>query len=244
MTGTKVPTNAAAAELLFGATPRLHGLSIREKKKGTANFSKLPELLTLMAIGMDPNSFELWVRTYKFKITKNADLSEIKNAEKHLLQDAMNDSATNGAIEVSRDVDKIDFFENSYFTIVICIKGWNFVFNEKFYGHDQFRFYGSKDQIIGNEILTIPKHENHSFFDAEADKIDGFSAVRCINYRKREKTETDLDYDEDSPFGFNIYLEVTLIPFIPVAKRVVVIIDPTGENKGPQRPPLVKPESK
>lgn len=227
--------------------------SIRVKRKGKPNFKREPEFLTLMAIGLNEQSRIFWTRTYRTAISNGLDEIEINTIETKLAEFAIA-HADRGAptpqnIElVSRNVNGIDFIGCSYFTVVICWDGWGFVDKPEI-GQDQLMFFTEKPGISR-------KHANSSFFDASPTVVKtykgNFNAVRCINYLKKEGTEIDLLPGEQSPFGFDIYLTMPLeakvgalnMPIIEpqsstddepiLPERVVIIIDPTGDNKGPK----------
>ena len=224
----------------FTFPPPAH--SIRNSKKGTENYEKKPDYLTLMAIGFDNNKQMFWTRTYRTPVTSTIDEAGRKEAETRLANFAIwhvkaDMPYPNDISRVSRNVEGIDFIGPSYFTVVICWDGWAFVDDEA-KGLDPLRFWKEK---TGTSI----RYANASFFDAEMVPVKTskgvFNAVRCINHVK-DDDGSDVPQRQDRHFGFDIYLTIPLSGIVPASavdsdailpSRVVIIIDPTGDNKGP-----------
>ena len=213
--------------------------SIRNRKKGTGNYKRKPEYLTLMAIGFDNNEQMFWTRTYCTPVKTTIDEAGIQAKELRLATFAIShtrveDPMPADVVEVARNVDHIDFDGPSYFTVVICWKDWGFV-DDAATGQDPLRFWRKKTG-------TTVEYANSSFFDAEPKDVKtyegDFKAVRCINHVK-EDDGSDVPKGQRRRFGFDIYLTVPLSPLLELSKnailppRVVIIIDPTGDNKGP-----------
>jgi hypothetical protein len=248
-----ITATESAGRQLLGGTPVPHGKSIKEKRPKTelqADKDKFPDPrdVTLMALSIT-GKFGLRARTWRTTLKGEfADADALKGAveaaEIELLELARRDGdSTKDFTRVSLTLDGLWFYAPSWFTIVIDTDDWDFCYKGDFKNYDQFMFYGQKDRIVGNATIPDEKDENHSFFNAEADTIragrdPARNAVRCRNYFKMPN-EDGADLDRISPFGFNIFLHIPLERLIGAENRAVIIIDPTGENRGPK--PLIEP---
>ena len=206
--------------------PRPFGKSVRAQKKLGGKFPA-PVLLTLTAISLT-KAHELRASTWKMPIT-----GSIPQTEAELLRVALGDAPGGDARLVSDTLDGIIFDAPSYYTLVIDVPNWNFCGEGVYASYDPFVFYYEKEETIDGRIEVARKQPNWSFFNAEMIEVGGSNAVRCIDFCKEPGTEDDLPPKARSPFGFNIYLAVPIAGRQASDGRSIVIIDPTGENKGP-----------
>lgn len=230
-----VSTPAARSPLrILGGVPRPHGQSIKEHRGPDAPFEN-PKWVTLMAIQITAD------RKFRFRTLKMPvnGINDVETAEKTLLVASRGDTYVSPVELVSDTIDEINFTTPSWFTLVLDSDDWDFCYNGSYANYDQFIFYDFKTEIVGGQ--TVPKimDENWSFFNAAPVSIADtsgakYNAVRCVNYVKRPNAAgEDLGKGEHSPFGFNIFINVALAKTAMQGARVIIIIDPTGENKGP-----------
>jgi hypothetical protein len=206
--------------------PKPYGKSIRTVKQLGGKFPA-PAVLTLTAVSLTKD-LELRASTWKMQIS-----GSIPQTEAVLLGLARGEEPKGNARLVSDTLDGIVFDDPSYYTLVIDVPGWNFCGDGVYASYDPFVFFFEKEEIIDGRIEVAKKQQNWSFFNAEMTKVGGSNAVRCINFCKEPGTENGLPPKARSPFGFNIYLAVPIAGRQASDGRTIVVIDPTGENKGP-----------
>ena len=226
------PTGADVnAHVFIGGIAKPHGKSISEKRRGP-KFPD-PRRVTLMALSVTPE-MTLRVRTCWADIGAGQTVADV---EAKLFAIASKDvseaeSALQGVYPLSANLAGIDFDKPSHFTIVVHNDDWTFCYDGQYPGYDAFGFFADKDVLIDQAVIPKRFDQNWSFFNAEPIEVAGFAAVRTQNYIKKPGTDEDLGKSETSPFGFNIFLAVPLAPIIDVP-RAIIIVDPTGDNKGP-----------
>ncbi len=206
-----------------------YGDSVRLRKK---NQFPTPQHMYLVYVGMRNNEL------FATQVSEPIDPTQLD-----LEQDRLITQARNGQNLAGRDFQTIIFGEPSYFSIVIDVAGWEFYYpfpNQSELNdpdtHDPIIFTSSKRMIIGGQQVTVPATRNRSFYDLEPIRptIGGIQreGIRCINFFKRNEAGEDIWDDEILFYSFNLLLRV---PFSSVApgRKVVVIIDPDGQNQGP-----------
>jgi hypothetical protein len=206
--------------------PQPYGKSIRTQKPLGGKFPA-PLLLTLTAVSLT-RDLELRASTWKMSIT-----GSIPQTEAVLLGLARGGAPTGDARLVSSSLDGLVFDEASYYTLVIDVPGWKFCGEDAYASYDPFVFFHEKEEMIDGKPVATKKQPNWSFFNAEMIQVAGSNAVRCINFCKETGSDKPLPAKARSPFGFNIYLAVPIAGRQARDGRSVVVIDPTGENKGP-----------
>ncbi len=209
-----------------GSMPKPWGKSIRDEKKLGGKFPA-PTQLTLTALSMTKD-FGLRVRTWKMPIT-----GSIPQTEAVLLGLARGDAPSGDAKLVSDTLDGINFDAPSYYTLVIDMPEWDLCNDGVYANYDPFMFFQEKEETIDGRIVASKKQQNWSFFNAEMVRVGGSCAVRCINFCKEPGGDNNLPPKARSAFGFNIYLNIPLAGAGKPGARALIIIDPTGENQGP-----------
>lgn len=207
-----------------------YGDSVRLRKSG--QLYPKPVWMYLIYVGMKNNGlFAKHVAGRVGAATLDAD------------QDALIAQARAGQNLVGRDFDKIEFDRPCYFSIVVNIKDWEFYYPFPDLAeindpdtHDPIIFTSSKRIIVNGQPFSRSVTRNRSFYDLEpiTPVIDGVprQGIRCINYLKRNELGDDIQPQEKLDYSFNLLLHVPFSDDAP-ARKVLVIIDPDGQNQGP-----------
>jgi hypothetical protein len=203
-----------------------HGWSVQQKRPTASNKYPDPKYLFFIYIRLVDNKLEV---SHEYdKITGSVSSTEIG-----LLKRARD--TTNS---YSKNFADLKWKRPCYVTIVVDIPGWRLQWGPR--GLDPFAFRSSKDVLKGGEIKPQYYDPNYSFLEAEkiyhlpGEKentlIPGNATVRCINFCKEDELGQDMTGTQVRSYCFEIYV---LVPFSQADSYVTVLIDPDGQNQGP-----------
>jgi hypothetical protein len=213
-----------------------YGDSVRVRKLGAPGY-KAPDALYLVYVNFDANN-QLVVRHMHATALGGRGVAAV---ERNLVAQAA--AGDGGPQQVGRDFETMRFKGPTYFTIVIDNDNWDFLFpapqlqdppGEE--SHDPILFIERKvtlEEGPGGDLTREVQYyaPNTSFYNAEPVLVDGRNAVRCINFF------TDARGRQIEGSGQNIGFEIYLRAPFKIAgaedRKIVVIIDPDGQNQGP-----------
>jgi hypothetical protein len=221
------------AQMADDAMP--HGDSVRVRKLGTPTYTA-PNALYLVYVKLEPGG-DLTVRHMSLDGLLN---NSVEDTEAYLFDKAK----TGGGLpeQVGQDFQTMAFTDETYFTIVLDNDGWDFYYpkptvvvpvpNEN---HDPVVFIRHKVTMIeqgGGPPIRIPHdyEPNTSFYDASSVTVRARAALRCINFF-RDADGSPLQRWQD--LGFEILVRVPCSLSAAEGRKLVLIIDPDGQNQGP-----------
>lgn len=223
------------SEFLSDATP--HGDSVRVRKLYEPGFEEPPSAAYLVYIKSETYG-NLKVRhMFRDELVEGS----VKATEEALLAGAR---AGGSPDQVGKDFETMLFTKPCYFTVVLDNDEWDFYFPDPgtepkpgAEAHDPIVFIGEKTTLIerpnGPALREVAKYDpNTSFYDAEEVQVGGRNAVRCINFL-RDSDGQPIAKKARQNLGFEILVRIpfSLSPFED--RKIVVIIDPDGQNQGP-----------
>ena len=234
---------ALLASSLMHANAEPYGDSVRlEKLKLGGNYQEPPHLY-LIYIGLDRNdpAEGLYVRQY----SKDINPALIEQEENGLIAKAIADDPLH---RVGKNFELIKFEQASFLTIVLDEDAWAFYYPEP--NNPEPDFEGTHDPIVftmqktfiaeSGARISRPVVRNRSFYDLETitktipdrDGVDQVrDGIRCINFFTKSADGDPIEPEETLDYTFNIFLRV---PFSKtVQQKVIIIIDPDGQNQGP-----------
>jgi hypothetical protein len=222
-------------ELFSDAMP--HGDSVRVRKLGTPGFEEAPTAVYLVYIKLETNN-SLSVR-HMYRDT----LVEDSVGSTHEVLFAEAKAGGGGADQVGSDFETMIFTGPTYFTIVLDNDDWDFYFpdpgREDMEGEeaqDPIVFIGRKVTVVERPGLEPERQEtiydpNTSFYDAAPVTVGDRKAVRCINFF-RDAQSLPL-VGQAQHLGFEILVRIPFCVSPAHDRKLVVIIDPDGQNQGP-----------
>lgn len=182
---------------------------------------------------------ELLVKHYLYSEKSGGKLQPIPH-EKKRLEDISRDIAASARLP---DGDpRIKYTPIGYnFKDVVWTKKSHIIF---FFDESGWEFHRSRSQT--SPVTFSEATPNHSFFDAldlNEEKIEPWTAVSLINHMKRDDDGNDLkgpEVPEHDPmrrqyYKFTMVLDVSYVD--ATASRMIVSMDPGGENQGPPDEP-------
>lgn len=223
------------SEFLSDAIP--HGDSVRLHKLYTPGFGVPPSAAYLVYIKLEASG-NLTVR----HMFRNSLVDgSVKATENMLFAGAR---AGDSPDQVGKDFETMKFSKPCYFTVVLDNDNWDFYFPDPGVepapgdeAQDPIVFIGKKttlverlDQPAMRQVATYD--ENKSFYDAEEVLVGGRSAVRCINFLRDAKGKP-LGKRETQNLGFEILVRIPFSLSPSQDRKIVVVIDPDGQNQGP-----------
>lgn len=221
------------AQLADGAMP--HGESVRVRKLGSTGYVA-PNALYLVYVKLEANG-NLTVRHMSRDTLLNNSVADTEN-------DLFDKAAGGGGPpeQVGGDFDTMVFDGPTYFTIVLDNADWDFYYprpsvvvpvpNEN---HDPIVFIKHKVTLVeqaGGQAIRVPKdyEPNTSFFDAQSVTVRGRAAVRCINFFCEADGSPLVRWQD---VGFEVLVRVPCSLSATVGRKLILIIDPDGQNQGP-----------
>ncbi|MET1113003.1 MAG: hypothetical protein ABWX67_15910, partial [Allosphingosinicella sp.] len=176
--------------------------------------------------------------------TRSLEGRGVAAAEKYLFaQAALRDGGPN---QVGRDFQTMTFKGPTYFTIVVDNDNWDFLFPAPqledppgVESHDPILFIARKVTLVEGPGGGLTREvqsfaPNTAFYNAEPVLVDGRNAVRCINFcTDAQGRPIGGDARNIQDIGFEIYLRAPFRIAGADDRKIVVIIDPDGQNQGP-----------
>jgi hypothetical protein len=223
------------SEFLSDATP--HGDSVRLRKLYKPGFEEPPSAAYLVYIRLEAAG-NLTVRhMFRDSLVKGS----VKATEEALFAAA---KAGGSEEQVGKDFEPMIFTKPCYFTVVLDNDNWDFYFpdpgTEPAPGdeaQDPIVFIGKKttlverpNQAATREVKTYDP--NGSFYNAEEVLVGSRSAVRCINFLRDSKGKP-LAKQASQNLGFEILVRIPFALSASQDRKIVVVIDPDGQNQGP-----------
>jgi hypothetical protein len=215
-----------------------HGDSVRVRKLGSPGFENPPTAAYLVYIRLEAGA-NLTVR-HMFR--DSLIDGSIQTTEEALLKSAK--TAAGSPEQVGKDFETMLFEQPCYFTIVLDNDNWDFYFPDPesvpepgAEAQDPIVFIASKTTLIEQpngpaKRETKTYDPNTSFYDAKEIVVSGRSAVRCINFHRNLEGEPLKRYESQN-LGFEILLRVPFSVSPTEDHKIVIIIDPDGQNQGP-----------
>lgn len=223
------------SEFLSDSTP--HGDSVRVRKLYTPGFEQPPSAAYLVYIKLE-SSGNLLVR----HMFRDSLLGGSIKATDELLFEAA--AAGDSPYQVGKDFETMVFKTPCYFTVVLDNDNWDFYFpdpeTEPLPGaeaHDPIVFISEKTVLVerpnGPALRQVSTYDrNTSFYDAEDIVVGGRRAVRCINFL-RDAEGNPLKERARQNLGFEILVRIPFSISASEDRKIVVVIDPDGQNQGP-----------
>lgn len=223
------------SEYLSDATP--YGDSVRLHKLYTPGFEVPPSAVYLVYIKLEAGD-NLTVR-HMFR--ESLIDGSVKATEKALFAGARSGSSPD---QVGKDFETMEFKKPCYFTVVLDNDNWDFYFPDPGTeprpgeeAQDPIVFIGSKTTLVERPnqpaLRQVETYDpNKSFYDAEEILVDGRSAVRCINFL-RDSEGKPLGSRKTQDLGFEILVRIPFSLSPSQDRKIVVVIDPDGQNQGP-----------
>jgi hypothetical protein len=202
-----------------GGRDTSHGYSIRRSTQADDPRYPRPDSVYLIYIGFDEHR-RMDVRHYH---------TDFEDGEVTAAESALVAQARAGSAPLGRNFRDLVWREACYLTVVIDAPGWQFSWGRGDVG-DPIIFLGQKDfseAAISQRRFYDP---NYSFLDAVAVDAAGANGVRCINHFKQDAEGIAIGPGQARRYCFEIYIEV---PFASEPERISVVIDPDGQNQGP-----------
>lgn len=196
-----------------------HGYSIRRPTQADDPRYPRPDSLYLIYVAFD-EQISLNVRHYHTPLAGgNVTAGEA----------ALVSQARAGAAPIGRNFRDLVWREPCYLTLAIDAPGWQFSWGTGDSG-DPMIFLGEKDLNEAGILQRRFYDPNYSFLDAIPTAPEGADGVRCINHFKQDAEGNSIGPGQVRRYCFEIYLEV---PFASEPERISIIIDPDGQNQGP-----------
>ena len=230
---------------------RGHGDSVREDKLKLGTPFDAPTRVYLVYISINDKG-SLIVHQLEDKI----GASTVSETEDVLIKKVTDGNSTQS------NFTTMIFKEPSYLTVVLDIDDWDFYYPDPLNKypaateyHDPIIFLEKKVVLVEDPAnsgkwirVEDPYVMNKSFFNSEyitktvnqnptGTKVR--KAIRCINFLSTNDDGDKPGQGKTDKFGFNILVRV---PYMSAPKqKVIMIIDPDGQNQGPPSPPPSRP---
>lgn len=218
------------------ADTRSYGDSVRMRKATTPGWGA-PSQICLVYIKFEPNN----------KVTVRHIYSDNLNGGLDVKQQELFTAAEGGG-GTGTNFNTIAFPAPCYLSVFIDNEEWDFYYPQPTVenpigsdDHDPIMFIDRKTLIVEipgqNPVLSdINYLTNHTFYDCEpvtarnaANRVR--NGIRCRNYFRDQYGNILGDVTET--FGFQIYIRAPYAITDTIGRKLVLIIDPDGQNQGP-----------
>lgn len=198
------------------AFSRNHGDPVTDERIGTRGFNS-PEHIFLMYLRFDRNS-----RLHVSHCFDALGGRSVRAAEFALMAEARPSHPGPNTHRVGTNFETMQFDRPCYFTIILDELAWQFYNDPDVPENPPLVFLAYKP----GDPPEAAYDPNTNFYDAEMITINCRPALRCINYARRKP--------DGSPGRccFEINLRATF-SLKGSERYITVVIDPTGESKGP-----------